>query len=68
MSKQSMPGDKTGWKRGAGTYSRSYANLNQKGNPDSTVNREADVDRGSTNGGYAGPLPKGKKNRDGSVY
>ncbi len=24
MSKQTMPGDKSGWKRGAGVYSRSY--------------------------------------------
>jgi hypothetical protein len=68
MSKQSMPGDKSGWKRGAGAYSKSYADLDHYGTPDSKVSRESDINRGSGNGGYASALPKPKRDKGGGSY
>ncbi len=68
MSKQSMPGDKSGWKRGAGNYSKSYPGLTSHGNPDSKVDRSSDINRASGNGGLAAPLPKPGKNKGGGTY
>lgn len=65
MSKQSMPGDKTGWRRGAGSYSKSYADLSRKDNPDSKRELEPDSYDGN---GYAKALPKAGKNKGGGTY
>jgi hypothetical protein len=64
MSKQSMPGDKTGWKRGQGPYSQSPPKLDELGSPDTTVDRSAEVNEvGNRNNGYAAEVSRNKRSR-----
>lgn len=67
MSKQSSPGDKSGWKRGAGAYSKSYPKLDRQGNPDSVVDRSSLVNQ-DREGGFAPSYGKAGKNKGGGVY
>lgn len=64
MSKQSMSGDKTGWKRGAGEYSRSYPKLDRYEPRNAAESLDAKLDAtGYRNDGYSAEVSRSKRGR-----